>query len=548
MRKYFLVIFIAFLLVGCGDNIKPIDGEPILPSAIEIINLSGTDEVTVGENTIQLEYVVTPSDASQEIIWSSSDELIATVDENGIVTGIDEGIVLIRVTSAHDDLVYAEYEILVYNDGPSHELISEIKSYLNDVLPNKATEKINLPNFYDGKIRLYWSSSDIYTITNTGNVIPAKTDQSVTLTATFKVGRVNGEFSKTINVPKYQLKSRDNKKLTFTYLFDAGGFTGFRKGDLEKIDVINLAFGGIVNGKLSVAGIQNLETIISKAHAVGTRVVLAIGGWGVDGFSQATRTEDSRKIFVESIIDGIKKYRFDGIDIDWEYPTSSAAEIESHPSDKKNLTYFMHDLRAEMNKLDKDLILSIAVAAGARAADTYYEVSKLNDYIDFMHVMTYDFTFGPTSATHLTNLYNSDYSVASADAGVRAYSDRGIPKKKIILGAAFYGHIFTTKNDGPNNNGLGASLVSNEPKSISYRNIVANYLNNPLYKVYFDDKAKANFIYGQNTYITYESPESIKYKAEYVRSNGLGGMMVWEYTQDDNNSTLLDAINKNLYK
>ena len=41
--------------------------------------------------TLQLSAFITPEDANQDVIWSSSDEGIATVDQNGLVTALKEG-------------------------------------------------------------------------------------------------------------------------------------------------------------------------------------------------------------------------------------------------------------------------------------------------------------------------------------------------------------------------------------------------------------------------------------------------------------------------
>jgi GH18 family chitinase len=53
----------------------------------------------------------------------------------------------------------------------------------------------------------------------------------------------------------------------------------------------------------------------------GTVVQVAIGGWGnTDGFEQAARTEDSRRLFANNVKAMIDKTGADGVDIDWEYP------------------------------------------------------------------------------------------------------------------------------------------------------------------------------------------------------------------------------------
>ena len=42
--------------------------------------------------------------------------------------------------------------------------------------------------------------------------------------------------------------------------------------------------------------------------------------------------------------------------------------------------------------------------------------------------------------------------------------------------------------------------------------------------------------------ISYEDPESLTAKANYVLSNQLGGVMIWELAADDDRDTLVSAI------
>lgn len=82
------------------------------------INTEGNvdTEIFVSE-TIQLEAFVLPDDADQEVEWSvSSGEEYASVDENGLVTGISEGTATIRATSVENSDVYGEIEITVMED------------------------------------------------------------------------------------------------------------------------------------------------------------------------------------------------------------------------------------------------------------------------------------------------------------------------------------------------------------------------------------------------------------------------------------------------
>lgn len=52
------------------------------------------------------------------------------------------------------------------------------------------------------------------------------------------------------------------------------------------------------------------------------KVSLAIGGWneGSKNYSRMAADREQRKRFVQSALDFVLKYKFDGLDLDWEYP------------------------------------------------------------------------------------------------------------------------------------------------------------------------------------------------------------------------------------
>lgn len=76
------------------------------------IEIKGTNYLKPKE-TYQFSAIITPSTLSQEVVWSSSNESIATVDENGLVEAIGEGLVTITATSKHHSLYKDEMLVLV---------------------------------------------------------------------------------------------------------------------------------------------------------------------------------------------------------------------------------------------------------------------------------------------------------------------------------------------------------------------------------------------------------------------------------------------------
>ena len=117
-------------------------------------------------------------------------------------------------------------------------------------------------------------------------------------------------------------------------------------------------------------------------------------------------------------------------------------------------------------------------------------------------------------------------------------------KKKVMIGAAFYGYGLTNVNIWENNM---AVMLGQTARSLqyTYTRIYNEIIVEKGYKRYWDNIAKAPWLYNGNTYFTYDDPESIKYKGKYVWTKDIAGMMFWEYSQDKTH-TLLEAMYREL--
>ena len=92
-------------------------------NTLESISLSGSDILVKGKSLV-LEVETVPEKYEDEILWTTSDENIATV-RNGVVTGISEGFVTIKAISQNLNLVQDEIRIYVTNDDSSDSKVIE---------------------------------------------------------------------------------------------------------------------------------------------------------------------------------------------------------------------------------------------------------------------------------------------------------------------------------------------------------------------------------------------------------------------------------------
>jgi chitinase len=300
----------------------------------------------------------------------------------------------------------------------------------------------------------------------------------------------------------------------------------------------------------------NLHTLVAlKKQNPALEVLVSVGGGAnSSGFSDLAQTSESRGKFVASCIDLIAQYKLDGIDIDWEYPGSPFPGHTSRPEeDKVNYTLLFRDLRKaftlyEEKTHSKHLLLSTATN-GKPFFIRSTDLAAASVYLDTIALMGYD-VYGPNSPTtgNHSPLFtdSADPIQYSDDSFLQAYASAGVPTSKIVLGVPFYGYGW---RDVPAiDNGLFQLVAKHATFDIPYNSIVQQELaTGSGFTRFWDNEAKVPILYNNTThvFISYEDPESIAFKAEYVRKHHLAGMMFWEYSGDLNNQ-LLDAINAGL--
>lgn len=103
-----------------------------------------------------------------------------------------------------------------------------------------------------------------------------------------------------------------------------------------------------------------------------------------------------------------------------------------------------------------------------------------------------------------------------------------MPADKIVLGVPFYGH----------------GKKGEYPDFINYRNI-DEYDG---LKMVYDEKACVPYMVNEDGeyVITFESPQSLRIKCDYINANGLGGIMFWDYSGDTDKSDLLKVLKKHI--
>ncbi|KAG0711282.1 Acidic mammalian chitinase [Chionoecetes opilio] len=271
--------------------------------------------------------------------------------------------------------------------------------------------------------------------------------------------------------------------------------------------------------------------------------ILAVGGWneGSTKYSNMAADPAKRKTFVDSSIKLLKDHDFDGLDMDWEYPTQRGGK----PADKENFILLLSDLKEALHA--NGMMLTAAVSAGKGTIDAAYDIPGMAQHLDMVNLMTYDFHGDWDPYTHhQSGLYahpddTGDNAYFNQDFAVRYWIEKGMPANKISQGVPLYGRCWTL--DGKDDTGYYAPAhqpsvagpYTEEPGDWGY-NEICEGISKGGWTVVHDPAMHEPYAYNLNhnkIWCSYDDEDSVKLKAEYAKEHGLAGMMVWSIDTDD---------------
>ena len=279
------------------------------------------------------------------------------------------------------------------------------------------------------------------------------------------------------------------------------------------------------------------------------KIVISVGGWDDSArFSDAALTPASRTAFADSAVSFLKTYGFDGIDIDWEYPTGGGKTGNTRrSSDPENFRMLLKALRvrldAEGAKDGKHYILSFAGGSSAQYANGI-GLSSVAQTVDYGLIMTYDLqgpwcSYTDFNAALTPASGTSPQGKNSVDASVRSWLSAGFPAGKLVMGVPFYGYAY--QNVSSANNGLWQKFSSGS--AVGYDTINSKYLSSSSFKRFYDSAAQVPWLFGGSVFISYDDASSVGAKTKYAVSKGLLGVGAWELSFDRTSVLLGTARN-----
>ena len=336
-------------------------------------------------------------------------------------------------------------------------------------------------------------------------------------------------------------------------MYEAHNFFTPDKVDYSGLTHLNYGFAVVKNGVVTMHDTDKAPGLIKdldkRTEAANVAHMISVGGWnnsqeGV--FENATATDAGLEKLANSMVSYMAQWNFDGLDIDWEYPDTEA--------EKAQFTKLIQSLRSKLDaqglKDDKYYQLSAAVTTNHNNIQ-YINPAVTAPLLDSVNVMAYDIhgAFDPLTghnAPLYENSHDEDKDLNVADT-MNAYVETWqVPKAKLMMGIPYYGrgwgHVPGTEliPGLPGMFNTGAATVKgawDDAKDFTGTNpwyVLKQKLNTGEYTRYWDSESHVPYLYSETTqeFLTYDDPQSIREKVDYINEQGFGGAILWDISGD----------------
>ncbi|CAN1809756.1 Class V chitinase [Linum perenne] len=282
----------------------------------------------------------------------------------------------------------------------------------------------------------------------------------------------------------------------------------------------------------NVKSFANFSATVRRRNP-SVKTILSIGADKGDAadFAAIAAQPSSRKTLIDSSISLATSLGFDGLDISWIHPSTTA-----QMADFARLITELHSSAAEIN-LNPSLILTARVFHSSEHNSVHYPVQLMAKTLDWINVIAYDF-YSPVSSQITgppAGLYNPGNQI-SVDSGIRSWIESDFPPQKIVMGLPLYGYAWNLSD--PERNGYfvpaTAPADGGASGSMSFVEIRKFIVPNRAASV-FNSTIGGDYSYTEDgIWIGYDNYMSTVKKVVYGEEKGLLGYFFWHLGMDEN--------------
>ncbi|XP_023229882.1 acidic mammalian chitinase-like [Centruroides sculpturatus] len=275
-----------------------------------------------------------------------------------------------------------------------------------------------------------------------------------------------------------------------------------------------------------------------KEYNKDLKILIAVGGWNTGSikFSKLSSDSKKRKVFIDSALNLARKHNFDGVNINWQFPTRRGG----NPKDKENFALLIKEMY-EVFKSNK-LILTIDMSASPNIIDDAYDLGVISRNVDFIHVTAFDYWgyWEPITgfpAALFARVKDIDVRL-NVNYTVSYLKSLGVDLKKIVIIVSSTSQTWTLDDSSDTSVGAKATKPGNKGSYTLHPGILSYYETCKLlmqdgWTIKYDPEAKVPYAYRGDQWIGYDDVKSVSEKVKYVKNSGLAGLGLNSLDHDD---------------
>ncbi|KAI0523939.1 glycosyl hydrolases family 18-domain-containing protein [Xylaria bambusicola] len=314
----------------------------------------------------------------------------------------------------------------------------------------------------------------------------------------------------------------------------------------DTYDIIPIQDGG--DQTLSEDTLKEFASLKRRNPAV--KVTIALGGWTFNDngtiwqpvFSDLSSSKEKRSRFIDQLTKFMKRFGFDGVDLDWEYP--GASDRGGHKNDGENFTKLLEEMRDAFSG-------KYEVSFTAPTSYWYlrhFDIKGSSEAADFVNLMAYDLhgiwdANNPIGAqvlahTNLTEIENA----------LNLLWRNEVKAGKVNLGLGFYGRSFQLSDPScyqPGcsfKGGAAPGPCTDNSGTLSYAEIMDIIDEHNLTPYYDEEHAVKWITWGGDQWVSFDDFDTIQQKISFANGVGLGGLLIWAIDLDTRQLDALEAV------
>ncbi|KAJ4121609.1 hypothetical protein NW760_005328 [Fusarium oxysporum] len=290
-----------------------------------------------------------------------------------------------------------------------------------------------------------------------------------------------------------------------------------------------LAFADFDSSSFTV-GAQNSQDVTYykqftalQSSSLQTWIAIGGGSFSTETWSSMAASSSSRSAFISSLKSFMETNSFQGVDLDWEFPTTSNADAE-------NLVSLVRELRAAFGK---DFGISAALPADWGSIQGF-NPAGMAKYVDFFNFMAYDLHGWGIDSEPAKNTVTYQASIVDIANNLMPLWANQTDPSLINLGIPLYGRGYTLSSSSCKEAGCAASGPSEEgscvkdPTGVMVLSDIKKAISANQATVELDSEAMQKYAtWGSDQWIGYDDADTLALKMAWADGLCLGGAVFW---------------------